>query len=138
FFTYSTTSPVSDGTSRKGCELVDYGVKWACRPGPNPGFQASHEGVNVGRNNETAVPSQQDDPGSHSAPQVTDLHNLILASRDQDKAEDVVSLELTGKSSLADFMIIASGRSSRQVAAMAEHVQGRVRDAGFGKPRIEG
>lgn len=92
----------------------------------------------MGRNTKSAVPSQQNDPGSQPVPQATDLHNLILASLDQDKAEDIVSLELSGKSSLADYMVIASGRSSRQVAAMAEHVQERVRDAGFGKPRMEG
>lgn len=92
----------------------------------------------MGRNNESAVSSQKHAPGSHPVPQATDLHNLILASLDQDKAEDIVSLDLTGKSSLADYMIIASGRSNRQVAAMAEHVQERVRDAGFGKPRMEG
>lgn len=92
----------------------------------------------MGRNTKPAGPSQQNEPGSQPVPQVTDLHKLILASLDQDKAEDIVSLELSGKSSLADYMIIASGRSSRQVAAMAEHIQERVRNAGFGKPRMEG
>src|SRR3546814_15461218 len=56
----------------------------------------------------------------------SDLHKLILKSLDDDKAEDIVSIDLTGKSSVADYLVIASGRSSRQVGAMAEHLVERV------------
>lgn len=91
------------------------------------------EGVNVGRKNESPVPSPQEEPGSS-----TQLFEMITASLDQDKAEDIVSIELAGKSSLADYMVIASGRSSRQVTAMADHLLERIRDAGFGKARVEG
>lgn len=44
----------------------------------------------------------------------------VLASLDDDKAEDIVEIPLRGKSEMADFMVIASGRSTRQVAAMSE------------------
>ncbi len=67
-----------------------------------------------------------------------DLLKLVLASLDDDKAEDVVSIDLRGRSSMADHMVIASGRSSRQVASIAEKLTERVK-AETGRPvRIEG
>src|SRR3979409_2171902 len=51
------------------------------------------------------------------------LLGLVEKSLDDDKAEDVVAIDLSGKSSIADYMVIASGRSSRQLGAMAEHLQ---------------
>ena len=66
------------------------------------------------------------------------LHSLVLRSLDDDKALDVVSIPLNGKSSIADYMVIASGRSTRQVAAMAEKLAERIkRELGRGA-RIEG
>ena len=53
--------------------------------------------------------------------------DLIKASLEDDKAEDIVVVELFGKSSIADFMVIASGRSQRQVGAMAEHLQRKLK-----------
>ena len=66
------------------------------------------------------------------------LHELVLQSLDDDQAMDVISIPLEGKSSIADFMIIASGRSTRQVAAMAQKLAERIKHAGFGHSRIEG
>ncbi|MGD1887931.1 MAG: ribosome silencing factor [Cohaesibacteraceae bacterium] len=54
------------------------------------------------------------------------------------KAEDIISIDLEGKSALADAMIIASGRSQRHVSAVADQVQRAVKEAGHGSPRIEG
>jgi ribosome-associated protein len=51
----------------------------------------------------------------------------ILASLDDDKAEDVVTIDLRGRSSVADYMVICSGRSSRQVAAIAEKLTERLK-----------
>ena len=48
--------------------------------------------------------------------------DMVTSSLHSDKAEDVLSIPLGGKSSVADYMVIASGTSSRQVAAMAEHL----------------
>ncbi len=48
--------------------------------------------------------------------------DLVLASLDDDKAEDVVVIDLADKSSIADFMVVASGRSSRQVTTLADHL----------------
>jgi len=50
------------------------------------------------------------------------LLSLILASLEDDKAEDVLCIDLRGKSEMADHMVIASGRSSRQVSAIADHL----------------
>ena len=66
------------------------------------------------------------------------LHELVLHSLDEDQAQDVVSIPLEGKSSIADHMVIASGRSTRQVAAIATHLAERLKKDGHGNPRIEG
>jgi ribosome-associated protein len=55
------------------------------------------------------------------------LHALVLRSLDDDKALDVVSIPLGGKSSIADYMVIASGRSTRQVASMAQKLTERIK-----------
>ena len=70
--------------------------------------------------------------------QAETLHDLVLRSLDDDKALDVVSIPLGGKSSIADFMVIASGRSTRQVASMAQKLTERIkRDLGR-NVRVEG
>lgn len=66
------------------------------------------------------------------------LHALVLESLDDNQAQDVISIPLSGKSSIADFMVIASGRSTRQVAAIATKLAETVKKAGMGSPRIEG
>jgi len=67
-----------------------------------------------------------------------DLHELVLAQLDDDQAQDIVSIPLEGKSSIADHMVIASGRSTRQVAAMAQKLAEKVKQKGFGPVKIEG
>lgn len=57
----------------------------------------------------------------------TALLSSILASLEDDKAEDVVTIPLTGKSQMADHMVIATGRSSRQVGAIAEKLSDRLK-----------
>jgi ribosome-associated protein len=66
------------------------------------------------------------------------LHALVLQSLDDDQAQDIVSIPLEGKSAIADHMVIASGRSTRQVAAMAQKLAERIKHGGFGNSRIEG
>lgn len=71
-------------------------------------------------------------------PDVDQLHKLVLQSLDHDQAVEVVSIPLEGKSNIADHMVIASGRSTRQVASMATKLAERVKET-FGKSvRIEG
>ncbi|WAT19347.1 ribosome silencing factor [Aurantiacibacter sp. MUD11] len=66
------------------------------------------------------------------------VHELVLTQLDDDQAQDVVSIPLEGKSSIADFMVVASGRSTRQVAAMAHKLAEKLKKAGEPSPRIEG
>lgn len=65
------------------------------------------------------------------------LHALVMQSLDDDQAQEVVSIPLAGKSNIADYMVIASGRSTRQVASMAQKLAERIKEAG-GSARIEG
>ena len=66
------------------------------------------------------------------------LHQLVMQQLDDDQAQEIVSIPLEGKSSVADYMVVASGRSTRQVAAMAQKLAEKVKQAGFGPARIEG
>lgn len=66
------------------------------------------------------------------------LHSLVMQSLDDDQAAEVVTIPLAGKSSIADHMVIASGRSSRQVASMASKLADKIKQQ-FGRiVRIEG
>jgi ribosome-associated protein len=69
---------------------------------------------------------------------ITAVEDLILSRLDDDKAQDVVFIDLKGKSPVADGLIVASGRSQRHVGAMADHLLRALKDAGFGKCRVEG
>lgn len=69
--------------------------------------------------------------------QPDELHELILKSLDDDQAQETVSIPLKGKSSIADYMVVASGRSSRQVASMAQKLIERIKQAGR-HARVEG
>ena len=69
---------------------------------------------------------------------VEELHRLVLQSLDDDQAVEVVSIPLTGKSYIADHMVIASGRSSRQVASMANKLSDKIKEARGRAPRLEG
>ena len=64
--------------------------------------------------------------------------DVVLKSLDDAKAEQTVAIDITGKSSLSDHMVVASGRSNRHVSAVADQVVKALRENGFGKPRVEG
>jgi ribosome-associated protein len=66
------------------------------------------------------------------------LHALVMQSLDDDQAVELISIPLAGKSSIADHMVIASGKSSRQVASMATKLADKIKEQ-FGKiVRVEG
>jgi ribosome-associated protein len=71
-------------------------------------------------------------------PDADRLLALVLEQLDEDQAQDLVAIPLAGKSSIADHMIIASGRSTRQVASMAQKLAEKIKQGGFGNARIEG
>ena len=64
--------------------------------------------------------------------------DVVLQSLDDAKAEQTVSIDIAGKSSLADYMVVTSGRSNRHVSAVADQLVKAFREKGFTKPRIEG
>ena len=62
----------------------------------------------------------------------------VLASLEDDKAEDILAIDIRGKSSFADMLVIASGRSGRHVSALADHVMRKLKDSGVKDVRVEG
>jgi ribosome-associated protein len=76
--------------------------------------------------------------GPAASPEAQALHALILQSLDDDQAVETVSIPLAGKSSIADYMVIASGRSSRQVSSMASKLAEKVKAQTGQSPKIEG
>jgi ribosome-associated protein len=83
-------------------------------------------------------PQQLSTPAAVVADDAEALHQLVLQSLDDDQAVETVSIPLAGKSSIADYMVVASGRSTRQVASMAVKLADKIK-AEFGRsPRVEG
>jgi ribosome-associated protein len=67
-----------------------------------------------------------------------ELIDLIVKSLDDDKAEDIITMDLRGKTSFADAMIIADGRSNRHVGSMADKLAKNLREYGVGSVMMEG
>ena len=68
----------------------------------------------------------------------TKLLSLVQDTLDDAKAEDIITIDLAGKSSIGDFMVVASGRSQRHVGAIADQIQKALKEAQFGRCRVEG
>jgi ribosome-associated protein len=68
----------------------------------------------------------------------TDLLRRVRTSLEDDKAEDIVTINLTGRSSLCDLVVIASGRSTRHVMSIAEHLARRLKETGYGTRPVTG
>ena len=68
----------------------------------------------------------------------SDLTKIVIKTLDQNKAQDIVSIDLKDKSSMADFMIIASGTSSRHIQSLSEQVLEKLKDYGLKNSKIEG
>lgn len=62
----------------------------------------------------------------------------VLSSLEDSKAEDIVTIDIAGKSALGDYMVVVSGRSSRHVAAICDHLITDLKDEGYGSARVEG
>jgi ribosome silencing factor RsfS/YbeB/iojap len=69
---------------------------------------------------------------------VDSMQRLIVSSLEDDKAENVITLDLTGKAMFCDRMVIASGLADRQIAAMAQHLREKLHAAGQKRVQIEG
>jgi ribosome silencing factor RsfS/YbeB/iojap len=66
------------------------------------------------------------------------LQAVIVGSLEDDKAENVIAMDLAGKAMFCDRMVIASGLADRQISAMAEHLSEKLKDAGLKRVQIEG
>ena len=69
---------------------------------------------------------------------IINLKNIILNTLDSNKALDIISIDLKNKSSMADYMIIASGTSSRHIQSLSEQVLEKLKDNGVENSKIEG
>ena len=69
---------------------------------------------------------------------ISDLKQIVIKTLDINKAQDIISIDLKDKSSMADYMIIASGTSSRHIQALSEQVLEKLRDNGVENSKIEG
>ena len=69
---------------------------------------------------------------------ISDLKDIIIKTLDTNKAHDIISIDLKDKTSIADFMIIASGTSSRHIQSLSEQVLEKLKDNGLKNSRIEG
>ena len=78
------------------------------------------------------------DPVSQVRPDAEETLRLVLAQLDDMKAEDTVTIDLSGKTTIGDYMVVTSGRSNRHVGAVADHVLDCLHKAGLPEVRIEG
>ncbi len=69
---------------------------------------------------------------------ILDLKTIVINTLDLNKAQDIIAIDLKDKSSMADFMIIASGTSSRHIQALSEQVLEKLKDNGIKDSKIEG
>jgi len=71
-------------------------------------------------------------------PELDRMQQVICASLEDDKAEDIVAIDLAGRASFADRMVVATGLADRQISAMATHLNEKLVEAGFRKVLMEG
>jgi ribosome-associated protein len=93
--------------------------------------------------NRQPAPSAHEEPASADTSsddqsRIGALEELILKRLDDDKAQDIIFIDLKDKSSVADGLIVASGRSHRHVGALADHLLRAIKDSGHGRARVEG
>ena len=69
---------------------------------------------------------------------ISELKKIIIKTLDLNKAENIISIDLKDKSSMADYMIIASGTSSRHIQSLSEQVLVKLKDSGIQNSKIEG
>ena len=69
---------------------------------------------------------------------ISDLKRVVINTLDLNKAQDIITIDLKDKSSMADYMIIASGTSSRHIQSLSEQVLEKLKDNGIRDSKIEG
>jgi ribosome-associated protein len=95
----------------------------------------SRASVSAGyRTKETPIPTRK----RKVPPAVKSVLKLVEKSLDADKAEEIVTVDLTDKSAIADYMVVATGRSARQLSSMADHLVEKLKATGHGPIPVEG
>lgn len=74
----------------------------------------------------------------NKGPEAKDLSDFIQSVLDENSAQDVIEIDIRGKSSIADYLLVASGRSNRHVSALADYVQRSLKERGFKELVVEG
>ncbi len=87
---------------------------------------------------ETTITTRSDPVPRRTGQNAGELRRIIEDTLDEAKAEDVVCISLAGKTEIADYMIVATALSKRQVGAVAERVRERLKVAGAPAPSVEG
>ena len=85
--------------------------------------------------------SHQESPAKVSVsdgPEAKELSKFIQDVLDENSAQDVIEIDIRGKSSIADYLLVASGRSNRHVSALADYVQRSLKERGFKDLIVEG
>jgi len=111
---------------------------WSTSLSPSPASKTQTTAVsNTAREREPIAPVRAEDPQTPEIDAAA-LEAAILARLDDDKAQEIVLIDLKGKSPMADTMIVASGRSQRHVGALADHLLRLLKEQGLGKAKVEG
>ncbi len=105
---------------------------------PLPALRSSKSGPSATASGQASVDGSGRSSRKTAGQTTPNLVALVVARLDDDKAENILSIDLAGKSSIADAMIIASGRSQRHVTALADHVARALKDAHVDGVRVEG
>ena len=126
YISYGTTERLSCGTDQDPCAIVRFGRARAETANPRSPTLSRKPSVKL-----SPVPVSE-----HSSEPT--LLTRIQTSLDDDKAEDLVTIDLSGRSSLTDAIVIATGRSARHVASLAENLARRLKEWGYGAVHIEG
>jgi ribosome-associated protein len=85
-----------------------------------------------------AGPRRKKSEPKATQPQLDLMQQVIVASLEDDKAEDIIAIDLAGRASFADRMVVATGLADRQISAMATHLNEKLVEAGFRKVLTEG
>lgn len=110
---------------------------WSTSLSPSPASKTQAPAVSdTAREMDPMSPVRAEDPDSPRSD--VPLEDAILARLDDDKAQEIVLIDLKGKSPMADTMIVASGRSQRHVGALADHLLRLLKEHGLGKAKVEG
>ncbi len=120
-------------------EMLQSACYLICTPAPGICRRAAKEDYVLSLHTQAGLPADDGAKMMAHSQSISDkLLERILSSLSDDKAEDVVQINLQGKSSVADHMVIASGRSTRQVSAMAEKMTDRIKQEFGFTSKVEG